>query len=144
MSHSTKPRPLYERLDDKTVRGERESQCWLWMGAKNPSGYGYIGGPHQSMLLVHRVSYERHVGPIGDGLHLDHLCRNRACLNPLHLQPVTATENTLRGVGPTAINARLTSCRRGHPFTEANTRVESNGSRRCLTCRAANRKARGW
>lgn len=73
-----------------------DSGCWEWQGEMNRNGYGrvWINGKR---LMSHRVTYELLVGPIADGLVVDHLCKNRACCNPEHLEPVTIRENTLRG-----------------------------------------------
>ncbi len=74
-----------------------DTECWIWQGAKCSEGYGSIGyGP--TMFSTHRLAYERLVGPIPSGLHIDHLCRVRACCNPDHLEPVTQLENTRRGI----------------------------------------------
>jgi len=92
-------------------------------------------------MAAHRFAYEALVGPIPEGLKLDHLCRNRACVNPDHTEPVTDRVNTLRGFGPTAMNARATHCSEGHEFTDENTYLNQSGSRVCLTCmRAAQRE----
>jgi hypothetical protein len=106
--------------------------CWEWEGSKW-KGYGRInvdGRPRGA----HRVLYEAIVGPIPPGLTLDHLCRNRSCVNPDHLEPVSMRVNTLRGIGPAAIHAAQTECIHGHPFDEANTYRKRNGSRDCRTC----------
>lgn len=82
-----------------------ETPCWVWQRFKNEHGYGMkrIGAV---VRLAHRVYYEMHVGPVADGLCLDHLCRVRECVNPAHLEPVTWRENILRGNGMAARYAR--------------------------------------
>jgi hypothetical protein len=115
--------------------------CWPWHepAVNKVNGYGYLhigreNGVHRR-ALAHRFAYEMIVGPIPDGLHIDHLCRNRACVNPAHMEPVTQRENTLRGIAVSATNARKTHCSAGHEFTSENTRTRSdNGGRRCRTC----------
>jgi hypothetical protein len=84
--------------------------------------------------MVHRWVYEQLVGPIPAGLVLDHLCRNPACVRPMHLEPVTQQENILRGQGLAAANAVKTECSRGHPYTEANTYRRPDGYRDCREC----------
>ena len=109
--------------------------CLIWIGAKNPKGYGIFHNGFKHMA-AHRFAYEQTKGPIPAGLQVDHLCRTRACMNPEHMEAVTNRENTLRGTGPTSINAKKTECKRGHKFDKENT-VPVKGGRACLACRRA-------
>lgn len=84
--------------------------------------------------LAHRWFYQLVNGPIAKGLVIDHLCRNRACVKPSHLEPVSQRENVLRGVGISANNALKTECKRGHEFGEQPVWILKLGHRRCLTC----------
>ena len=104
--------------------------CMLWTGAVSAQGYGRF-----CRSWAHRLVYEAVVGPVPEGLQLDHLCRNRLCVNPEHLEPVTNRVNTLRGEGPTALNAKKTHCHKGHPFAGANLIILPDGSRRCRACK---------
>ncbi len=106
------------------------NNCWIWQGSKNPKGYGNISVNGQS-LNSHRVSYEVFVKPIPQGLEVDHLCRVPSCCNPTHLEPVTRQENTLRGTGPTALNAKKTKCPKGHDYDF----IDSRGYRVCRRCK---------
>ena len=112
-----------------------KTPCLTWTASKTATGYGRIRWQRETRY-AHRVAYEVLVGPIPEGLTIDHLCRNRACVNVDHLEPVTQGENALRGTGPFAINAAKTRCKRGHEFTEENTRVSKAGNRNCVTCLA--------
>jgi hypothetical protein len=96
--------PLDQRIEFH-MTPEPNTGCWLWTGTVMPAGYGTmkVGGQQR---LAHRVAYEAFIGPVPDGLVLDHLCRVRSCVNPWHLQPVTNRENILRGVGVTSRWAR--------------------------------------
>lgn len=105
----------------------RADGCWEWTAARNSYGYGlikYQGKP----WAAHRFAYEQLVGPIPEGKELDHLCRNRACVRPGHLEPVTHLENCLRGG-----NRMKTHCPQGHPYSGANLH-ERRGVRLCRTC----------
>lgn len=115
-------------------------ECWPFLGSLTTRGYGtfcYAGNRRQA----HRVTYELVRGPISDGLHLDHLCRNRRCCNPSHLEPVTSLENTRRS--PTH-NGAKTHCPQGHEYSGTNLRVYRGGRycRECIRIDARKRKQR--
>jgi hypothetical protein len=107
-------------------RCEQSGDCWLWPGAGHRYGHIRVGGRTR---LVHRVAYELLIGPIPDGLTLDHLCRTPRCVNPAHLEAVTQQENIRRQVDA------YTVCRRGHTMADAY--VNADGSRECRACRQA-------
>lgn len=123
--------------------------CWSWIGGKKPTGYGnfdvFIDGRWKTHR-AHRWLYEALFGPIPKSLTIDHLCRNRSCVNPDHMEAVTHAVNVSRGFGPTAVNARKTHCIYGHPFSEENTRYRGKDKRQrqCLECerRSGREKAR--
>ena len=128
---------LLERLLQKT---DRSGECWLWTASLTTRGYGKVR-VNGRYCTAHRVAYELLLGPVPEGLELDHLCRVRRCINPAHLEAVTHQENVLRGASNVAVLSQQTECLRGHPFDEANTFVNSFGSRVCRTCkRERNRK----
>lgn len=110
-------------------------QCWLWKGNPSQTGYGYFWYAKKKRL-AHRFVYEWLVGPIPDGLVIDHLCRRRICVNPAHLETVTDRVNILRGEGPPARNVLKNICGHGHPLDDENTYWYPNGERGCRTCRA--------
>lgn len=120
------PRPTLERYDVS------ESGCWEWAGARLPSGYGRTG-THE---YAHRHFYRKHIGPIPEGLVVDHLCMNPPCVNPAHLEPVTYQTNTVRavaaGVGQVAKSFGKTACKNGHELTPDN--QIQNRPTRCKTC----------
>lgn len=132
---------LPDRFWDK-VEPCPTSGCWHWIAADNGVGYGrFYWSPlsTKNASLAHRVSYTEIVGPIPDGKVLDHLCRNRGCCNPAHLEVVTHQTNINRGNGAARQNANKTHCKRGHEFTSENTKHQ-RGGRACRTCiRAASR-----
>lgn len=136
---TTLPARFWAKVDKSDPNG-----CWTWTAARL-NGYGRFALIGASRL-AHRIAFEDARGPIPDGLTLDHLCRNRACVNPDHLEPTTARVNVLRGETVTAENAAKTHCKRGHPFDGANTYRQRCGGRMCRSCerqrKAAVRQAR--
>lgn len=109
----------------------------LWTGTLHHSGYGQFK-IHGRIVAAHRMSYELRVGPIPPELVLDHLCRVRHCVAPLHLEAVTNAENIRRGDTGLAAGAQMrakTHCPQGHPYDEANAYVRSDGSRICRACK---------
>lgn len=131
---------LPERFWSKTI--ERQDGCWEWVGTRNQHGYGQVLLTRRKKRAAHQVSFEALVGPIPDGLVLDHLCRNHWCVNPRHAEPVTDRVNILRGEGIAAQLADRTHCRKDHEFSQENTYVTSQGHRKCKTCRRAHDAAR--
>ncbi|MFF5703430.1 HNH endonuclease signature motif containing protein [Streptomyces sp. NPDC012794] len=113
------PAPWRERIRET-------GSCWIWCGQRTRDGYGRYSGSG-----AHRVIYEALVGPIPEGLEIDHLCRVVSCVNPEHLEPVDRLENMRRRY------EIYTHCKTGHEFTPENTYVMPNGRRSCRTCRNA-------
>lgn len=109
------------------TRVQKTDTCWLWTGGKNTSGYGQCS-VGRGTQVAHRIVYEALVGPIPNGLTLDHLCRVRHCVNPAHMEPVTKGENTRRG------KAAKTHCNRGHPLSGDNLVPLISGYRACKEC----------
>ncbi|MEU9310909.1 HNH endonuclease signature motif containing protein [Streptomyces sp. NPDC048256] len=125
---------------------DKTAHCWNWTGSTTDEGYGYFNIGDEK-FRAHRWVFSLIVGPIPEGLVLDHLCRNRTCVRPSHLEPVTNRENILRGVGPSAVNAAKVRCLNGHEYTLSNTYVRAPGSRTCRACardraRVANARSR--
>jgi hypothetical protein len=130
-----KRRPMPDRFWSKVDR-RGPDDCWPWTAALTGDGYGRIRGTSGQRIMAHRLAYELSVGPIPDGLTIDHLCRVRACCNPAHLEPVTNRENIRRGEGLAVLNAAKTHCPQGHPYDEANTQWVG-GMRKCRICNRA-------
>lgn len=137
--------PVEVRLKRRLV-ADPETGCLNWTGPVVHNGYGQIGyqeNKQKRLVRVHRLAYELAKGPIPEGMQIDHLCRNRRCCNPAHLEAVTPKVNTLRGNSPSAQHARKTHCPKGHPYNEANTRL-SRGKRYCWLCRAERHPPNVW
>lgn len=146
-SQFTQPRYRIQKI--KTVAERlwprvhvQPNYCWRWVGYIGAQGYGRISGPRRSpVLLVHRVTYELLRGAIPDGTELDHLCRNRWCCNPDHLEAVPHRINAIRGHAPTVLIHITGRCARGHEVTAANVyyRKDRPGKWNCNTCRRERR-----
>jgi hypothetical protein len=135
-----------ERFWDKVDLGTGVG-CWMWTPPVNDEGYGTFWSGDQRMVPAHQWAYESLIGPVPAGMVLDHLChtlatdciggpqcQHRRCVNPAHLEPVTAGTNILRSHAPAAENRRKTHCVRGHEFTPENTYLRPSGGRNCRTC----------
>jgi HNH endonuclease len=126
---------ILDALADRVLVGDG---CWEWTGGGTKNGYGTLK-LSGATKLAHRTTYELFVGPVPVGLELDHLCRNRRCVRPDHLEPVTRTENILRGEGPQVArdrHAAKTHCPQGHEYTSENTRTYPGGVDRKYLCRS--------
>ncbi len=119
----------------KNVDIRQFDECWNWKRAISDNGYGVVYF-NKKNTYAHRVAYADQISPILKGKVVDHLCRNRACCNPSHLEAVSQQTNILRGKGIAAINSAKTSCINGHPYNEQNTYIRPDGTgRHCLVCR---------
>jgi len=121
------------RVEDRGYK----TACWVWAASKYSDGYGQFGVSPKHQIGSHRFAYNYWVGPIPDGLELDHLCRVRECCNPEHLEPVTHKVNMLRGLAAEVTIRRQRSkshCPYGHPYAGHNLYLTSNGWRQCRAC----------
>lgn len=131
---------MNQRLKEffSNIKFNESNWCWEW---KNAKIYGYFR-LNGKKTVCHKISYQLFIGPIPQGLELDHLCRNMKCCNPEHLEAVTHKENVLRGIGPTAINAQKTHCDNGHEYTPENTFIRpKSGNRDCRICMLSRSRA---
>lgn len=134
---------LPARLAEK-LSHDIDTGCWLWTASTNGNGYGYLNplrGQKKATRGAHRIVYELLVEKVPKDLQCDHVCRNRLCANPAHIDIVTARENTLRGLGLAAANSKKTHCQNGHELAGTNLIITSNGGRQCKKClRVSQRK----
>lgn len=124
-------RSLPARIAAK-ISPEPNTGCWLWTARLDPAGYGQVNHEGRT-TLAHLVVFKLLIGTHATE-DLDHTCRQRSCVNPAHLEPVSHRENMRRGNGFAGENARKTHCKRGHEFTPANTRAHGKGNRACRAC----------
>lgn len=142
-SAPSRKKPIEERFLALMPSGAPD-ECWTWTGHGNQYGYGIVRRPD---TLVHRMSYLLFVGPIPEGMTVDHTCHraeecaggwtclHRRCCNPSHLALAGRGPNALRGNSPAGKNSRKTHCPQGHLYDEVNTYLTSQGKRQCRTCR---------
>lgn len=127
-------RTFEQRFFEKVHKAE--TGCWEWTAFLDHNGYGKFLGADGRVRMAHRVWYEHEHGTLSERLQLDHLCRNRKCVNPEHLDPVVAWVNNARSESPSAQHLRAEECPRGHAYDDANTYWRPDGKGRgCRQCR---------
>lgn len=145
-----RPAPQRPPRDPWTIllskRAITDTGCWVRADGRQLNAYGYqrvSNGDRRKSTgwFAHRLAYERCVGALDPELTIDHLCRNKRCFNPDHLEEVTNAENNARGFSTSANNARKTHCKRGHELSGTNLYRAADGSRQCRTCRRMRRRA---
>lgn len=137
------PASTESRLLSK-VEKDLETGCWNFTGSRLPSGYGILWNGKRP-TGAHRISFQLFRGEIPLSMEIDHICNNRACVNPDHLQAISHKENILKSSALMGVNARKTHCKRGHPLDGENLHVTPLGARQCKAClrmHARNAKAR--
>lgn len=128
-------KPTAENFFARVDQSGGPDACWPWTGPAGTGGYGKATMPRKGGRNAHRVAwYWTHGETDPTGLDIDHLCRNRICCNPAHLEAVTPQENNRRSTSPSAVNLTKTHCPRGHAYDETNTHITPQGQRRCRTC----------
>ena len=133
------PKGIFQRktaIERFWIKVQKTPDCWNWIASHSTNGYGRLMHKNK-YVAAHRWSYESLVGPIPDGLVIDHLCRNKLCVNPAHMEPVTQRENVMRGEGIAAQNANKTHCVHGHEFNRENTyiyKTKYGPGRGCKSC----------
>ena len=134
--YTRRPRPIADRFWSHVQKPDDAVGCWMWTGSTSNGGYGAFFPAEDEAVGAHRFAYELVKGPIPEGRQLDHLCRNRLCVNPDHVEPVTQHENLLRGEGFAGINSRATHCPKGHPYSGENLYVRPDRpGRGCKECK---------
>ncbi len=122
---------------------DTSGECWIWTGKTRPDGYARIG-VDRGHMPVHRFAYEAFVGPIPDDMHVDHLCRTRACARPDHLEVVTQAENNRRAVAVRKPTEPKAECPHGHPMSGENLAVNTVGKRSCRECARIRGRKNYW
>ena len=138
MQSTSKDIPHFDALTWRSLFSQvaEVNGCWEWVGYRDPDGYG-VAKVNRIPYRAHRLFFSLLVEPLRSDLVIDHLCRNHACVNPMHLEQVTVAVNTARGEGPAAVNQAKTHCPRGHAYEGTN--VYAHGRRQhCAQCRSEN------